>query len=131
MPAVSRPLPGIAAAKREVLARMVSAEPVLLDGVPAGDAPGLADRLVLHAGPPIAWAAMCPPHHGAIVGALRQEGWATTDEDAERLAGTDAIRFEPCHHHAAVGPMTGLVTRSMPVFVVENRASGTRARGVA
>ena len=66
---------------------------------------------------------MCPPHHGAIVGALRQEGWATTDEDAERLAGTDAIRFEPCHHHAAVGPMTGLVTRSMPVFVVARGAA--------
>jgi len=95
MPAVSRPLPGIAAAKREVLARMVSAEPVLLDCVPAGDAPGLADRLVLHTGPPIAWAAMCPSLHGAVVGALRHEGWATTDEDAERLAGTDAIRFEP------------------------------------
>jgi len=76
MPAVSRPLPGIAAANREVLARMVSADPVLNDGVPAGDALGLADRLVLHAGPPIEWAAMCPPLRGAIVGALRYEGWA-------------------------------------------------------
>ena len=131
MPAVSRPLPGIAAANREVLARMVSAGPLLIDCVPAGDPLGLAARLVLRAGPPIAWAAMCLPLRGAIVGALRHEGWATTDEDAERLAGTDAIRFEPCHHHAAVGPMTGLVTRSMPDFVVENRASGTRARGVA
>src|SRR6187200_1324828 len=59
MPAVSRPLPGIAAASREVLARMVSADPVLLNCVATGDALGLADRLVLHAGPPIAWAAMC------------------------------------------------------------------------
>jgi hypothetical protein len=56
MPAVSRPFPGIAAANREVLARMVSADPLLIDGVPAAAALGLADRLVFHAGPPIAWA---------------------------------------------------------------------------
>ena len=56
MPAVSRPLPGIAAANREVLARRVSADPLLIDCVPAAAALGLADRLVFHAGPPIAWA---------------------------------------------------------------------------
>jgi hypothetical protein len=72
MPAVSRPLPGIAAANREVLARTVLADPLLIDCVPAGD----ADRLVLHAGPPIAWTATCPPLRGAIVGALRYRGAA-------------------------------------------------------
>ena len=105
----------------------MAADPVLVDCVPAGEALGLGDRLVLHAGPPIAWAAMCPPLRGAIVGALRYEGWAATDEDAERLGAAGGVRFEPCHHHRAVGPMTGLVTRSMPVFVVENRAFGNRA----
>jgi hypothetical protein len=50
MPAVSRPLPGIAAANREVLARMVAADPVLIDCVTAAAALSLADRLVLHAG---------------------------------------------------------------------------------
>jgi hypothetical protein len=76
MPAVSRPLPGIAAANREVLARMVSADPLLIDCMPAGDALGLADRLVLRARRPIAWAAPCPPLRGAIVGALRYRGAA-------------------------------------------------------
>ena len=38
MPAVRRPLPGIAAANRKVLARMVSADPLLIDGVPVADA---------------------------------------------------------------------------------------------
>jgi hypothetical protein len=76
MPAVSRPLSGIAAASREVLARMVLAGPLLIDCVPAGDPLGLADRLVLHAGPPIAWAAVCPSLRGAIVGALRYRGAA-------------------------------------------------------
>ncbi len=127
MPPVSSPLPGIAAANRETLARLVAADPVLVDCVPAGEALGLGDRLVLHAGPPIAWAAMCPPLRGAIVGALRYEGWAATDEDAERVGASGGVRFEPCHRHRAVGPMTGLVTRSMPVFVVENRAFRNRA----
>ena len=76
MPAVSRPLPGIAAANREVLARMVSADPLLINCMPAGDTLGLADRLVLRARRPIAWAAKCPPLRDAIVGALRYRGAA-------------------------------------------------------
>lgn len=120
-------LPGVAAANREALARLAAAEPVLVDCIPAGEALGLEDRVVLHAGPPIAWTAMCPPLRGAVVGALRYEGWAASDEAAERLAASGGVRFEPCHHRGAVGPMTGLVTRSMPVFVVENRAFGNRA----
>src|SRR5215831_13926162 len=127
MPSVSSPRPGIAAANREVHTRLVAAEPVLVDCVPAGEALALSDHLILHAGPPIAWPAMCPPLRGAIVGAIRYEGWARTDEDAERLAAGGDVRFEPCHGHGAVGPMTGLLTRSMPVFVVENRAFGNRA----
>ena len=76
MPAVSRPLPGIAGANREVLARMVSADPLLIDCMPAGDGLGLADRLVLRARRPIAWAAPCTPLRGAIVGALCYRGVA-------------------------------------------------------
>ena len=124
---MTAPGAGIAAANREALARLVAADPVLVDCVPAAEALGLEERLVLHAGPPISWGRMCPPLQGAIVGAIRYERWAVTDEDAERLAAGGGLRFEPCHDHAAVGPMTGLLTRSMPVFVVENRVSGNRA----
>ena len=55
---------------------MVSADPLLIDCMPAGDALGLADRLVLRARRPIAWAAPCPPLRGAIAGALRYRGAA-------------------------------------------------------
>jgi uncharacterized protein DUF1116 len=127
MPSVSSPRPGIAAANRDALARVVAADPVLVDCVPAGDALGLPDHLILHAGPPIAWERMCPPLQGAVIGAIRYEAWAATDADAERLAAGGGVRFEPCHGHRAVGPMTGLVTRSMPVFVVENRTFRNRA----
>jgi hypothetical protein len=36
------------------------------------------------------------------------------------------VKFAPNHHFGAVGPMTGITTRSMPLFVVENRAFGNR-----
>ncbi len=127
MPRVSGGRSGIAAANAGALARLVAADPVLVDCVPAARALGLGDRTILHAGPPIAWEAMCPPLRGAVTGAIRYEGWADGDEDARRLAASGAIRFEPCHARGAVGPMTGLVTATMPVFVVENRAFGNRA----
>src|SRR5581483_5122738 len=127
MPRVGARRPGIAAANAGALARLVAADPVLVDCVPAARARGLGDRTILHAGPPIAGGAMWPPLRGAVTGAIRYEGWAESDEDAARLAASGAIRFEPCHARAAVGPMTGLITRTMPVFVVENRAFGNRA----
>jgi hypothetical protein len=115
------------AANRDALTRLTEAEPVLVDCVPAGDALDLPAGVVLHAGPPIRWAAMCGPLRGAVIGALRHEGWAATDEDAAGLAASGTLRFEPCHDRGAVGPMAGLITPSMPVLVVENRTFGNRA----
>ena len=83
--------------------------------------------MILHAGPPIEWARMCGPMRGAVAGAIVLEGWAPTLEAANALAASGEIRFAPNHHFDAVGPMTGLTTRTMPVMVVENRAFGNRA----
>ena len=115
-------------ANREAVRRIGAAEPVLVDVRPAGEViPALGDRVLLHAGPPIAWVRMCGPMRGAIAGALVFEGWAPDLGAAERLAASGAVAFAPNHHHGAVGPMTGITTRSMPVLVVENRAFGNRA----
>ena len=84
----------------------------------AGLAPG--ERRILHSGPPIAWAEMCGPQQGAITGAILYEGWASSLEAAERLAAPAAVALEPCHEHGAVGPMAGIISPSMPVWVVEN-----------
>jgi hypothetical protein len=70
---------------------------------------------------------MSGPMRGGIVGALIYEGLATTWQEAERLVTGGAVRFDPCHHHATVGPMAGATTASMPVLVVENRTAGNRA----
>ena len=115
-------------ANSEGLDRMFAAEPVLLDVRPAEQViEGLADRVVLHAGPPIDWARMCGPMRGAVAGAAVLEGWAEDLRGAEHLAASGAITFHPNHHFGAVGPMTGLITRSMPVMIVENRAFGNHA----
>ena len=116
-------------ANTEALARILAADPVLVDVRRAGELiPALdAERLVLHAGPPIEWARMCGPLRGAICGAVVFEGWAKDLDAAEKLAASGGVRFEPNHHHGAVGPMTGITTRSMPLQVVENRAHGNRA----
>jgi hypothetical protein len=115
-------------ANREALGRLLAAQPVLVDVRPAIEViPGMTRDTILHAGPPIDWPRMSGPLRGAVVGAVLYEGLAATPEDAARLAAAGGVRFDPCHHHAAVGPMAGVTTASMPVVVVENRAHGNRA----
>jgi Protein of unknown function (DUF1116) len=126
------PLPGTADALTEVLAdpvrteanghaveAMLAARPHLVDVVPAAEALGLDDHTFLHAGPPIAWADASGPLEGAILGGLLLEG--RSEDDAPDLD------LEPCHHRGAVGPMAGVVTPSMPVYVVEDVATGARS----
>lgn len=115
-------------ANQEAFERIVRAEPVLVDVRPAGEViDGLGDGVVLHAGPPIAWDRMCAPMKGAAAGAIVFEGWAPNLRAAERSAAAGEIAFHPNHEFGAVGPMTGITTRSMPVLVVENRRFGNRA----
>ena len=115
-------------ANRDALARLLAARPVLVDVRPALEVvPGMTRTTVLHAGPPIAWERMSGPLRGAVVGALLYERLADTPAAAERLVASGALSFDPCHHHAAVGPMAGVLTASMPVWVVEDRAHGHRA----
>ena len=105
----------------------MNGEPVLVDCRPAREALDLPARVVLHAGPPLAWERASPPMRAAVLCAIRYEGWAANDDAAAALIAEGDIRLEPCHHWKAVGPMTGIITASMPVFAVENRAHGNRA----
>jgi hypothetical protein len=118
-------------ANATALRRVLDARQVLVDVRPAGEViPGMEPDMVLHAGPPIDWAGMTPSVRAAAMGALLHEGLAASPEAAEALAGRGGVRFEPCHHHQAVGPMAGMTTFSMPVLIVENRASGNRAYAI-
>jgi len=103
--------------------RYLSAQPVLTGvGVAGETIPGMEGRLILHSGPPIAWEDMCGPQQGAILGAVLFERWADTLDQARALVVAGGIRLEPCHHHATVGPMAGIISPSMPVWIVANTA---------
>ncbi|WP_038176078.1 DUF1116 domain-containing protein [Vibrio pacinii] len=110
-------------ANQVAMSRYLAAQPTLTDVMLAGEAiPELAERkLILHAGPPIAWENMCGPVQGAILGAIVYEQWAETVEQAQVMIDCGEVQFEPCHHYDAVGPMAGIISRSMPVWVVENQ----------
>jgi hypothetical protein len=94
------------AANREAVRRVLEAEPALTDVRRAGELiPKLdASRLMLHAGPPVAWELMCGPLRGAICGAAVFEGWAPDLAGAEKLAASGAIEFAPNHHYDASAP---------------------------
>jgi hypothetical protein len=120
--------PQVEAANAKAYAAYERAEPVLEAIGIAGEAiPGLEGRMLLHAGPPIEFARMCGPMRGAALGAIVLEGWADSLDSASALAEKGAVRFAPCHHHDAVGPMAGIISPSMPVYVVRNAAGPNRA----
>jgi hypothetical protein len=122
--------PAVEAANQKAFDAYAAAQPVLEGiGVAREQIPDLADRTILHAGPPIEWARMCGPMQGAIAGAILLEGWADELGAAHRLAASGAIEFAPCHDHAAVGPMAGIISPSMPVFMLRNAAGANRAYG--
>ena len=120
--------PEIDSANQRAVEKILAAKPVLIDIKPAIDVvPNMTERTILHAGPPIEWEQMCGPMRGAIVGALMYEGLAKDEKEAEKVAAGGKIEFSPCHHHSAVGPMAGVVSSSMPVFIVENQERSNRA----
>ncbi|MGY4312026.1 hypothetical protein [Bradyrhizobium sp. JR3.5] len=90
-------------ANQQVLARILEGEPRLIDIVPARELiPGLRERMILHAGPPISWDRMCGPMRGAVAGAIVFEGWAQDLPTATKLAANGEIEFHPNHHFGAV-----------------------------
>ncbi|KXB00340.1 hypothetical protein AKJ42_00945 [candidate division MSBL1 archaeon SCGC-AAA261C02] len=89
--------------------------------------PGMNEKTLLHAGPPIEWERMSGPTRGAVMGALIFEGLASDEEEAEELAASGEIEFDPCHDHDSVGPMAGVISPSMSVYIIENPEHGNKA----
>ena len=74
---------------------------------------------------------MCGPMQGAIVGAILHEGWTADASRARAMAAGGEINLAPCHHHSAVGPMSGIISPSMPVWIIRNAAAGPRGGNLA
>lgn len=103
--------------------RLQTARALLVDLQPAAAViPGMTRETILHAGPPLPWDAMVPMLRGAIQGALVFEGLARDLDEAATLAASGAITFGACNDRGAVGPLAGVVSASMPTFVVQNGA---------
>ncbi len=120
--------PDIEQANQTAVERMSSARPMLTGVAAAREAiPGMRENLLLHAGPPIAWPRMSGPLRGAVIGALLFEGLAKDEDAAAAMVEAGEVEFEPCHHHQTVGPMAGVISPSMAVYVIENATHGNRS----
>ncbi len=118
----------IDAANEEAVRRINAGRPMLVGmGLACDTIPGYHDRLICHSGPPITWERMSGPTRGAVMGAILYEGWAADEQAAAALAASGTIEFAPCHHYHATGPMAGIISPSMPVFVIENVEYGATA----
>jgi hypothetical protein len=115
-------------ANTQATERMIEARPILVGLAKARDViPGMRENLLLHAGPPITWDRASGPMRGAITGALIFEGKVTDEAGAQALIESGEIELEPCHHHQSVGPMSGLISPSMSVYIIENKTHGNKA----
>jgi hypothetical protein len=115
----------IKTANQECVKRIEEGGGIWVDVCAARDVvPGMDDYTVFHAGPPVAWENMCGPMRGAIIGASMFEGWAKTPEEAVAIAEKGKLKFDSCHHHRAIGPMSGIITQSMQVNVLRNARFG-------
>jgi hypothetical protein len=118
----------IDASNNQAVERMMSARPMLKGLGTASDViPGMQPNLILHAGPPIEWNRMSGPLRGAVIGALLFEGLAKDEKRAAEMAASGEISFAPCHHYGAAGPMAGVISASMAVYVIENITHGNMA----
>jgi hypothetical protein len=115
-------------ANRQAVERILASQPILVSIARAAEViPGMHTHRILHAGPPIAWPRMSGPLRGAVIGGVIFEGLASDEQDALAVIERGEIEFAPCHHHQAVGPMAGVTTASMPVYILENKPFGLRA----
>lgn len=115
-------------ANKRTVEIIMQGQPTLIGvGTAINDVPGMTPKTLLHAGPPITWDKMSGPLKGAIIGALIYEGFAENRDQAAVLAASGEIKFDSCHHHNSVGPMAGVISPSMPVWIIENRAYGNKA----
>jgi Protein of unknown function (DUF1116) len=118
----------VQAANAATVRRLEDARPLAVTVAPARDVIGvLTDRVLLHSGPAIAWERVCDPQRRALAAACVFEGWAPDVQAAARALASGEVRLEPGNEHGHVGPMTGVCSPSMPVWVAEEPRAGVRA----
>jgi Protein of unknown function (DUF1116) len=114
-------------ANAQATARMLASRAHLVDVTPARAVLDLQPGEFLHAGPPISWERAAGPLRGALMGAAIFEGLADSPESAAKHAERGAFALAPCHSRGAVGPMAGVISPSMWLFVLADPATGRRS----
>ena len=115
-------------ANEKAVNRIIDSDPVWVDILPAGESvDGLEDHMILHSGPPVAYEDMCMLHRRGMVSGVLFEGWAKTEEEARAMLDAGKIKIDSALNHNTVGAGTGIITKSVAMMVVEDRATGKRA----
>lgn len=120
MPNDTRP----ASPNAQALARIAACEPRWTAIRSAREAVDLPDRVLLHAGPPLANPRMPPPpmFNSAVLACLH-EGWAKNEAAAEQLIATGEVRLEPTHGWRVSAPLVCMVSANTPLLVIESAAT--------
>lgn len=114
-------------ANAKALAAYLGVQGNVVGVAPASEVLGLEKGQFLHAGPPLEWENASGPMRGALLGAAAFEGLVKDPEDAVALFESGAsVSLDPCHHHSAVGPMAGVVSPSMWMWIIEDPKTGHR-----
>ena len=115
----------IVAANKDAADVLINADPVWVDILPAGEVvKGLGDYTVTHSGPPITYENMTDLHKRGMISACLLEGWAKTEEEAKALVESGKINIISALDTNTVGSGTGIITKSVAMFVVKDRYSG-------
>ena len=101
--------------------------PYWIDVQTAGEFLGLADKTILHAGPPIEFARMCEGHRRGMASACLFEGWAQDASEAVRLLESGDVKLAAACDYATNGSGYGIITKSVPLLIIEDRDYGSRA----
>lgn len=107
-------------ANAEAFRRLDQAVPSIVQITTVADAAtDLADRTILHSGPPLEWEEFCDPLRRSVRAAIVAEGWAANPEEADAAVADGQAQLAPANHHGGVVPMATAVGPSAPALVAE------------
>lgn len=108
--------------------KITESEPYWVDVLPAGEVlENFNGKTILHSGPPIKYEDMCILHKRGMINAVLFEGWAKDEGSAEKLLLSGEVKPESAFNYNTVGSGTGIVTKSVPLLVIEDKKTGKRA----
>jgi hypothetical protein len=98
-------------ANQRALARIAAVRPQWSAVREARSAIGLEGRILLHAGPPLRDPARLPPPmlNAAILSCMH-EAWAASEQAAEKMLASGAVRLEPSFTRSVAIPLSAMVS---------------------